>query len=302
MKPDATHETMPYSELIAKSDVLIEALPYIQAFRGSIFVIKYGGSFMDDPDPEIRSRVAGDIAFLAAVGIHAVVVHGGGKAISRAMSSSGLTPNFINGLRVTDEATIEVVRKTLEQEVNRDVCAMLSRCKARALGMAGTTVLGATRLTMDDVGQPVDLGYVGDVTDVKVKLIKKAIADGYVPIISPVATGADGKPYNVNADLAAARVAVALRARRLVYLSDVPGLLRDPDDPSTLISSVREHEIEELKKQGVIDRGMRPKIHSALRALQEGVHRVHFIDGRMPHSLLLEIFTDKGIGTEIVHG
>lgn len=293
---------MPYSEIIAKSEVLIEALPYIQAFRGSIFVIKYGGSFMDDPDPDIRSRVAGDIAFLAAVGIHAVVVHGGGKAISRAMETSGLTPNFINGLRVTDEATIEVVRKTLETEVNTDVCNMLARCKARALGMAGTTVLGATRLTTDDAGEPVDLGYVGDVTDVKVKLIKKAIADGHVPIISPVAMGADGKPYNVNADLAASRVAVALRARRLVYLSDVPGLLKDANDPTTLISTVREHEIEKLKEEGVIDRGMRPKIHSALRALQEGVHRVHFIDGRMPHSLLLEIFTDKGIGTEIVHG
>jgi acetylglutamate kinase len=155
---------------------------------------------------------------------------------------------------------------------------------------------------MDDAGEPVDLGYVGDVTDVKVKLIKKAIADGFVPIISPVATGADGKPYNVNADLAASRVAVALRARRLVYLSDVPGLLKDANDPSTLISTVREHEIEDLKREGIIDQGMRPKIHSALRALREGVHRVHFIDGRMPHSLLLEIFTDKGIGTEIVHG
>ena len=195
-----------------------------------------------------------------------------------------------------------MVRKTLETEVNTDVCNMLARCKARPLGMAGTTVLGATRLITDDAGEPIDLGYVGDVTDVKVKLIKKAIADGHVPIISPVAMGADGKPYNVNADLAASRVAVALRARRLVYLSDVPGLLKDANDPTTLISTVREHEIEKLKQEGVIDRGMRPKIHSALRALQEGVRRVHFIDGRMPHSLLLEIFTDKGIGTEIVHG
>ena len=205
---------MPYSELIAKSKVLIEALPYIQAFRGSIFVIKYGGSFMDDPDPEIRSRVAGDIAFLAAVGIHAVVVHGGGKAISRAMSESGLTPNFINGMRVTDEATIAVVRKTLETEVNTDICNMLAWRKAKALGMPGTSVLGATRLTTDDEGRPIDLGYVGDVTAVKVKLIKKAIAEGYIPIISPVAMGDEGKPFNVNADLAASRVAVALRARR----------------------------------------------------------------------------------------
>ncbi len=292
---------MPYSELIAKSQVLLEALPYIQAFRGSIFVIKYGGSFMDDPDPEIRSRVAGDIAFLAAVGIHVVVVHGGGKAINRAMSESGLTPNFLNGLRVTDEATISVVRETLDTVVNPDVCDMLEKRNARALGMPGATVLVSRKLTEDDNGRPIDLGYVGDVSEVKVKLIKKALADGFVPVISPVALGPEGKPYNINADLVASRVAVALRARRLVYLSDVPGLLEDPVNPATLISTVREQEINDLKERGIIDKGMRPKIQSAVRALRDGVHRVHFVDGRMPHSLLLEIYTDKGIGTEIVH-
>ncbi|MEZ5274929.1 MAG: acetylglutamate kinase [Opitutaceae bacterium] len=291
---------MPYSEQIAKSRVLLEALPYIQSFRDAIFVIKYGGSFMDDPDPEVRSRVAGDIAFLAAVGIHAVVVHGGGKSISRAMAESGLTPVFQNGMRVTDEATMAVVKKTLDTEVNPDVCRMIADRKAKALGMPGDTLLVAEKLTVDEDGRPVDLGYVGDVVEVKVKLIKKAIADGFVPVISPVALGRDGKAYNVNADLAASRIAVALRARRLVYLSDVPGLLENHNDPSTLISTVKEPEVEGLKARGIIDRGMRPKIHSAVRALQEGVHRVHFIDGRMPHSLLLEIYTDKGIGTEIV--
>ena len=184
---------MPYSEQIAKSRVLLEALPYIQSFRGAIFVIKYGGSFMDDPDPEVRSRVAGDIAFLAAVGIHAVVVHGGGKAISRAMAESGLTPVFQNGMRVTDEATIAVVKKTLDTDVNPDVCRMIADRKANALGMPGDTLLVAEKLTVDENGRPIDLGYVGDVVEVKVKLIKKAIADGFVPVISPVALGQDGK-------------------------------------------------------------------------------------------------------------
>ena len=291
---------MPYSNLIAKSQVLLEALPYIQAFKGSIFVIKYGGSFMDDPDPEVRSRVAGDIAFLATVGIHVVVVHGGGKAISGAMIESGLTPNFVDGMRVTDEATMAVVKKTLDTVVNKDVCDMLSERRALALGMPGSTVLVGRKLTVGDDGRPIDLGYVGDISEVKVKLIKKAIADGFVPVISPVALGHEGEPYNVNADLAASKVAIALKARRLVYLSDVPGLLEDPSDPITLISTVKEKEIEDLKIRGIIDKGMRPKIHSAVRALRDGVHRVHFIDGRMPHSLLLEIYTDKGIGTEIV--
>lgn len=290
------------SELIAKAQVLLEALPYLQSFRGSTFVVKYGGSFMDDPDPMLRSRVAGDIAFLSAVGIHAVVVHGGGKAITRAMKNSGLEAQFINGLRVTDEATVQVVKQTLNEVVNRDVCDMITEHRGKPKPLPGDSVLVCNKLEKDDDGKPIDLGYVGDVSEVKVKLIKKALAEGFTPVVSPVAVGHDGKPYNVNADVAASRVAAALRARRLVYLSDVPGLLRDAADPSTLISTVRESEIEQLKSSGVISHGMRPKITSAMRALHEGVHRVHFIDGRMPHSLLLEIFTDKGIGTEIVHG
>ncbi len=289
-------------EIIAKARVLLEALPYIQDFRGSTFVVKYGGSFMDDPDPTARTRVAADIAFLAAVGINVVVVHGGGKAISKAMDASGLKANFVNGLRVTDEATIAIVKKTLDEIVNKEVCDTLSSVKARPKGLPGDSVLVCQKLGVDDDGNPVDLGFVGDPTEVKVKLIKKEISDGFMPVISPVAEGYDGKPYNINADTAAGRVAAALRARRLVYMSDVPGLLSDPKDPSTLISTLKIGEVDGLKKKGVIDKGMRPKVASAVRALQEGVQRVHFIDGRMPHSLLLEIFTDKGVGTEIVHG
>jgi acetylglutamate kinase len=291
---------MDVNEVIAKSRVLLEALPYIQDFRGSTFVVKYGGSFMDDPDPAVRNRVATDIAFLSAVGINVVVVHGGGKAISKAMDGAGLKPNFVNGLRVTDEATVAIVKKTLDEVVNKDVCDTLAAVKAKPKGLPGDTVLVCHKLTTDDDGNPCDLGYVGDVAEVKVKLIKKEIAEGFMPVISPVAEGYDGKPYNVNADTVAGRVASALRARRLVYMSDVPGLLSDPKDPASLISTLKVGEIDGLKKKGVIDKGMRPKVASAARALEEGVQRVHFIDGRLSHSLLIEIFTDKGVGTEIV--
>jgi acetylglutamate kinase len=292
---------MNVAEITAKAKVLIEALPYIQDFHGSTFVVKYGGSFMDDPDPAARTRVAYDIAFLAAVGINVVVVHGGGKAITKAMETSGLKANFINGLRVTDEATIAVVKRTLDEVVNQDVCNAINTAQGRAKGLPGDSVLVCQKLTTDDDGRAIDLGFVGDVTEVKVKLIKKELSDGFIPVISPVAEGYDGKPYNVNADLVAGRVAIAMRARRLVYMSDVPGLLANPSDPASLISTLKISQVNDLKKKGVIDKGMRPKVQSAIRALEEGVRRVHFIDGRLPHSLLLEIFTDRGIGTEIVH-
>ena len=275
---------MNVAEVTAKAKVLLEALPYIQDFRGSTFVVKYGGSFMDDPDPVTRTRVAYDIAFLAAVGINVVVVHGGGKAITRAMAESGLKANFVNGLRVTDEATITIVKKTLDEIVNKDVCDALTKAGGKPRGMPGDSVLVCQKLEVDDDGNPVDLGFVGDVTEVKVKLIKKEIGEGFVPIISPVAEGLDNKPYNINADVAAGRVASALRARRLVYMSDVPGLLADPKNPETLISTLKTSQVDDLKKKGVIDKGMRPKVASAVRALEEGVQRVHFIDGRLAHS------------------
>ena len=218
---------MDVSDVTAKAKVLLDALPYIQDFHGSTFVIKYGGSFMDDPDPIVRTRVAYDIAFLAAVGINVVVVHGGGKAITKAMENSGLKANFINGMRVTDEATISIVKKTLDEIVNKDVCAAIASAKAKPKGLPGDSVLVCEKLIVDDDGNTVDLGYVGEVTEVKVKLIKKEIAEGFIPVISPVAEDMNGKPYNVNADLVAGKVASALRARRLVYMSDVPGLLTE---------------------------------------------------------------------------
>ncbi|MGN0835352.1 MAG: acetylglutamate kinase [Candidatus Spyradosoma sp.] len=290
------------SELIAKARVLLEALPYIQRFHDSIFVVKYGGSFMDSDDPEVRERVAADIVFLNSVGIKVVVVHGGGKAISRAMEKSGIVPQWRNGIRVTDEKTIRIVESTLNNEINADICAMIARRNGDALGMPGNLVSLCEKMdARDDDGNAVDLGFVGEIKSVRTKLIKKALAEGKIPVISPIALDEDDRPYNTNADAAASAVASALKARRLVFMSDVPGLLADPKDPSTLISTLRVHEVPELKRTGVISAGMIPKVDSAVRALQSGVRRVHFIDGRTPHSLLLEIFTDKGVGTEIIH-
>ncbi len=292
-----------FSEITKKAGILIEALPYIQRFKGSTFVVKYGGAFMDDPDVHVRSRVAQDIAFLASVGINVVVVHGGGKAISRAMSGAGLTPEFKNGMRVTDLKTVKIVEKVLNKEVNGEICELLKKEGCNPVSMAGNDVLGCEKLfTETPEGEKLDLGYVGKITKVKAKLIKKAILDGFTPVISPIAMGDDDDmPYNTNADVAAAAVAAALKARRLVFLCDVPGLMRDPKDHSTLISHLKMEEVEELKKEGIIGGGMMPKVDSGVDALQNGVRRVHFVDGYMPHSLLLEIFTDTGIGTEIVN-
>lgn len=284
-----------------KAGILIEALPYIQKFRGATFVVKYGGAFMDDPDPLVRGRVAQDIAFLAAVGINVVVVHGGGKAINRAMAKSGLQAEFKNGMRVTDAATVKIVEDVLNNGVNREICEMLASSKCQPASLVGNSVLSCEKhISKGPDGEDVDLGYVGKITLVKAKLIKKAIAEGRTPVISPIALGPDLHPYNTNADVAAAAVASALKARRLVFLCDIPGLMRDPKDPDTLISTLKVSDVDDLKKIGIIGGGMLPKVESAVEAIKNGVRRVHFIDGYMPHSLLLEIFTDKGIGTEIV--
>jgi acetylglutamate kinase len=286
-----------------KAEVLLEALPYIHKFRGSTFVVKYGGSFMDDPDPAGRERVATDIAFLAAVGIQVVVVHGGGKAITQAMEKAGLKSEFRAGMRVTDAATVKIVEETLNVEINEQICQSFKARGANPLGMPGNHVnLCEKLLGRDENGQPVDLGFVGDIKFVKTKLIKKALADGFLPVVSPIALDADDQAYNTNADVAAAAVAHSLRARRLIFMSDVPGLLANPKDPSSLITTLKVSEVEDLKKKGVIAGGMIPKVDSAVKALKEGVRRVHFIDGRVPHALLLEVFTDHGIGTEIIHG
>jgi acetylglutamate kinase len=292
---------LDHLDVTTKAAVLLEALPYIQRFRDAIFVVKYGGAFMDDADPAVRTRVATDIAFLHAAGIKVVVVHGGGKAITRALAESAIETRFEHGLRVTDAESVKVVNHTLNQIVNQDICEILQKKNARPLSIPGNNILvcDKKRVVIDD--EEIDLGFVGETHTVKTKIIKKALNDGYIPIISPIACDEDGQIYNTNADAAAGRVAAALRARRLVYLCDVPGLMRDIEDPTSLISSLKSDEVPRLVKEGVISKGMIPKTDSAVKALRSGVHRVHFIDGEQPHSLLLEIFTDKGVGTEIVN-
>lgn len=288
-------------DVTTKAKVLLEALPYIRRFKESVFVVKYGGAFMDDPDPEKRASVATDLVFLASVGIRVVVVHGGGKAISRAMEASGVTPKFESGMRVTDTATIRIVEKSLNEITNLEVCQTIRDTGGNPHSIFGNGVLRSRKLLMEGASGSVDLGFVGEVETVDPKPIFEALDRGEIPVISPIGIGPDGMPYNNNADVAASRVAVALSARRLVYLCDVPGLMKNPADPSSLISSVPVDSIPSLKRQGVLGSGMIPKVESAEYALRNGVKRVHLVDARMPHSVLLEIFTDRGVGTELVH-
>ena len=288
-------------EIISKAGTLLEALPYIQRFRSQIFVVKYGGSFMDSDDPTERHRVARDVVFLEAVGINPVVVHGGGKAITRALESSGTKAQFGRGHRVTDADTAKIVERVLSREINPEIVAAIEEFGGKARGLAGSEIFRCRKFSpSDEKGEPLDLGFVGEVTEVNVEPLRECIRRSITPVISPTARGDDGRIYNCNADIAAAKTAVALKARRLVFMSDVPGLLRDPKDPATLITHLRVMEIPGLRRSGVIGEGMIPKVDSALAAIESGVEKVQFVDGRIPHSVLLEIFTDAGVGTEVV--
>ena len=288
-------------ELISKARVLLEALPYIQRFRSQTFVVKYGGSFMDSPDPEIRNGVARDVVFLEAVEIDPVVVHGGGKAITRAMEKAGLKATFVQGQRVTDEATVKVVDQVLSREINPEVVKTVASLGGKAKGFAGTDIFTCRKFFLTGpAGEKVDIGFVGEVTGVNTEPLRECIRRGVTPIISPTARGEDGQIYNCNADVAAAQAAIALKARRLVFMSDVPGLMRDPKDAGTLIAHLQSSEVDGLKKAGIVDKGMIPKVDSAVAALRAGVDKVSFVDGRVNHSVLLEIFTDVGVGTEVV--
>ncbi len=288
-------------DLISKATTLLEALPYIQKFSGEVFVVKYGGSFMDSPDPTIRNGVARDIVFLEAVEINPVVVHGGGKAITRAMEKAGLKANFIQGQRVTDEPTVQIVDDVLSREINPEVVATIRSLGGAVQGFAGPDIFKCRKIYLKSPeGEQLDIGFVGEVTEVNTAPLFACIAKGITPVISPTARGEDGKIYNCNADVAAAQVAIALNAKRLVFMSDVPGLMRDFKDPATLITHLQISEVDGLKKAGVVDKGMIPKVDSAVAAIKSGVEKVSFVDGRVPHSVLLEIFTDAGVGTEVV--
>lgn len=291
---------MPYENLIKQAEVLVEALPFLQRYRGKTFVIKYGGSAMED-DHTVE-RLLRDVVFLEAVGINPVLLHGGGKAISNKMREAGLKPNFVGGLRVTDEASIRIVEDLLDNVINPRIVKTINDFGGRAVGISGRHVLVAKKMPPQTMGkkQPVDLGFVGDVVDLQLEAVQKAIDAEQVPVISPIALDAQGVILNVNADVAAGAIAGKLGASKLIYLSDVLGIMRNPGEPDSLIPSVNREVIKRLIREEIIEGGMIPKVDSAMKALGSGVGKVHLIDGRIPHSMLLEIFTNSGIGTEIL--
>ncbi len=298
--PYTTRHTEQLEQEIHKAGILIEALPYMQAYRDKTILIKFGGSAMDRPD--LVESLMRDIVVMEAMGLNPVVVHGGGKAISKAMTEAGLEAKFVNGLRVTSREAVDIVERTLSGTINPGLVELMRGYGGKAVGIPGTNVFVGEKLSEKDAeGNPVDIGMVGRVIGCQLARVEEALSLQLTPIISPLARElGTQQALNVNADLAAAALARELKPVKLVYISDVPGLLQDPNDFSTIIRSINRKEAYELIEQGVISGGMIPKVKSAVDALNAGVRKVHFIDGRLPHTLLLEIFTPEGIGTEIV--
>lgn len=285
---------------ILKAKILIEALPYMQSYRDKTILIKFGGSAMDNP--ELVKSLMRDIVVLEAMGLNPVVVHGGGKAISKAMAEAGLEARFVNGLRVTTPEAIDIVERTLSGSINPGLVGLMREAGGKAVGIPGTNVfVGEKLMEKDSDGNPLDIGMVGRVIGCQLSRVEEALSLQLTPVISPLARElGTNHALNVNADLAAAALARELKPVKLIYISDVPGLLGDASDPSTIIKSINRKEAMQLIGNGVISGGMIPKVKSAVDALNAGVRKVHFVDGRLPHTLLLEIFTPEGIGTEIV--
>lgn len=274
-----------------RANVLVQALPYIQKYYNKTIVIKYGGNAMINE--ELKDAVMTDLVLLSLVGIHVVLVHGGGPEISDMLKKIGKESKFVDGLRYTDEETVDIVQMVLAGKVNKSLVQLLGAHKGRAIGLCG---LDAGLLKAKQLGNG-ELGFVGDITGVDVTPVTDVISKGYIPVISTVAGGPNGEVYNINADTAAAKIASALHAEKLLLMTDVRGLLRDKDDEDTLISVVNVSEVQALKNQGVICGGMIPKIDCCVEAVRRGVHRAHIIDGRISHSILMEMLTDEGIGT-----
>ena len=285
---------------IEKAATLIEALPYIQNFRDKIVVVKYGGSTMVGDQEE--DTVLKDIVFMASVGICPVIVHGGGPAINRRLEERGVETQRINGLRVTDKATMGVVEDVLFGEVNAGIVRDIEALGGKAVGISGkdTGALNVRKHWANTADGPVDIGFVGDVERVSTSPITDLIEGGMIPVVAPIGRGEDGQSYNVNADTAAGEIAAALRAEKLVFLTDVTGIMRDPEESSTLISTLHVLDVDHLVEEAVISGGMIPKVEACVKAVKSGVRKTHVVDGRIPHSMLLEIFTREGIGTEIV--
>lgn len=275
-----------------RAKVLVQALPYIQKYAGKTVVVKYGGNAMINND--LKDAVMSDIVLMQLVGINVVLVHGGGPEISAMLKKIGKESQFVGGMRVTDEETIDIVQMVLAGKVNKDLVQFLEQHGGKAVGLCG---LDGSMLKAEKIASKEDLGFVGEITEVNTQVITDTTEKGYLPIISTVAGGYHGEVYNINADVAAARIAAGLGAVKLILMTDIRGLLRDKDDENTLIPVVNVSEVPSLKNQGIISGGMIPKIDCCVEAVRRGVNRAHILDGRIPHSILIELFSDEGIGT-----
>ena len=280
-------------ESIGKADVLIEALKYIRQFYGKTIVIKYGGNAMIDE--KLKEKVILDIVLMKYVGINPVVVHGGGPEITQVMEKMGKKSQFVKGLRVTDAETMEIAEMVLGR-INKGLVALINQHGAKAVGLSGKD---GGLITAEKCKSDVDLGFVGDVSEIDPQIINVLDKEGFIPVISSIGT-CDGETYNINADLVAGEIAAALKAEKLIMLTDIRGILRDQKDEKSLISTIKVSEIDQLEQDGVISGGMLPKVEACVIALRESVKKTHIIDGRISHSILLEIFTDSGIGTQII--
>ncbi|ADC69129.1 TPA: acetylglutamate kinase [Methanocaldococcus jannaschii] len=291
-------------EMIEKAEILMEALPFIQKFYGKIFVIKYGGHAMIDE--KAKNWTAQDVVLLKYVGINPVVVHGGGPEINKAMEKMGKKPEFVHGLRVTDEETLDIVEMVLAGKINGDIVSKLSKFGGKAVGLSGKSgriILAKKKLKKikTEKGEEieVDLGRVGETVEVNTELLEILINNGYIPVVSPIGLDEKGEAYNLNADTVAGDIAGALKAEKLILITDVDGIMDDINNPETLHRKLTASELKEMIEDGRIKGGMIPKAESALYALEHGVKSVHIINGKIPHALLLEIFTEEGIGTMI---
>jgi len=287
-------------EYIGKADVLIEALPYIKAFQGKKIVIKFGGSIMTND--AMMDKVLMDIVFMKYVGWRPVIVHGGGPAITEAMKRRGTRAEFVNGLRVTDRETMDIVEDVLAHKINSQIVNLLNTMDGDAVGLYGMNdgLIRVDKMMPEVDGKKVDIGYVGSVRYINAPMLNALLDQGKIPVIAPIGIGDNGLTYNVNGDVVAGDIASSIGARKLVYLTDIAGILKKPDDENSIISTLTRTEAERLIAEGVINGGMIPKVTSCLAALKFGVNKGHIVDGRIDHSLLLEIFTRKGIGTEIL--
>lgn len=276
-----------------RSQVLIDALPYIQKYNKKTVVIKYGGNAMTNE--ELKNDVMSDIVLLSLVGVRVVLVHGGGPEINEMLKRLNIESKFIGGLRYTDKETVQVVQMVLAGKLNKELVALLAQHKGTALGMCG---IDGKMLIAEKMQAENDLGFVGEIKTVNTKPITDALEKGYIPVIATVAGSEDGQTYNINADTAASRIASELKAENLILMTDIAGLLRDKDDPSTLIKSVNVSEVPFMKRQSIISGGMIPKIDCCVEAVRRGVKRTSIIDGRVPHSILIELLSNEGIGTQ----